>query len=117
MTSSSCVSTSSISLQTNEHANGAAPVRDVARLCVARMRPRRAFPWCALYVLRCIRSAAPSVLHPNALVGDLVGEALIARRRFRARRESFLKAHGSARDAILALMIGTQKLPRRNFLS
>ncbi len=32
MTSSSCVSTSSISLQTNEHANGAAPVH----VCVSR---------------------------------------------------------------------------------
>ena len=77
MTSSSCVSTSSISLRANGDANGAAPVRDVARLRVARVRPRRAFPWFALYVLRCIRSPAPSVLQPNALVGDVVGEALI----------------------------------------
>ena len=102
MTSSSCVSTSSISLQINEQANGAAPVRNVARLHVALVRARRAFAWCALYVLRCIRSPAPSVLQPNALVGDVVGESLIiiASEGF-ARLGTFLfKAHGSAPDAI-----------------
>ena len=48
MTSSSCVSTSSISLQTNEHTDGAAPVRDVARLRVARAATSRFSVVCAV---------------------------------------------------------------------